>query len=158
VRDVEKKSDKSMGGIRSRLLTAMGDMRPADLARMTGVPPSTLSGYFKLRSIPAEFVVDACVALNISADWLLLGEGPMRRGEIDFSDVPVEQIMAEYNRRLYDMTETLRVLQGTLKNSLFGLAGLFAPWRHRKKRRNMSPYAPFFALCQKAKILRDIRI
>jgi hypothetical protein len=49
-------------------------------------------------------------------------------------------------------------IQGTLKNSLFGLAGLFAPWRHRKKRRNMSPYAPFFALCQKAKILRDIRI
>jgi hypothetical protein len=49
-------------------------------------------------------------------------------------------------------------LQGTLKNSLFGLAGLFTPWRHRKKRRNMSPYAPFFALCQKAKILRDTRI
>ena len=49
-------------------------------------------------------------------------------------------------------------LKGTLKNSLFGLAGLFAPWRHRKKRRNKSPHAPFFALCQKAKILRDIRI
>jgi hypothetical protein len=59
---------------------------------------------------------------------------------------------------LLTLSRNAALHQGTLKNSLFGLAGLFAPWRHRKKRRNMSPYAPFFALCQKAKILRDIRI
>ncbi len=87
-----------------------------------------------------------------------IGESAFKTPEDVLSFDPMEAL------GVIDKAETVRrfeenyKLQGTLKNSLFGLAGLFAPWRHRKKRRNMSPYAPFFALCQKAKILRDIRI
>lgn len=90
-------------------------MRPADLARMTGVPPSTLSGYFRTRAIPAEFIVEACIALDISANWLLLGEGPRERGRVDLSGAEFEDLASEYTRRLKIMVDLVNQTKGACR-------------------------------------------
>ena len=60
--------------IRSRLLEAMGrrDMSQAELARRCGVPATTVGDWVRGRTgMMAYNLGRVCVALGVSADWML---------------------------------------------------------------------------------------
>ena len=99
-----------MKNIRQRITQALGDLRPVDLSRRTGISLSSISRYFKDRDPSLEFVMAACKALDVSAQWLLFGEGPMRRGQIDWSAVPYEQLQHEAFRRRLELEKGVEAL------------------------------------------------
>jgi transcriptional regulator with XRE-family HTH domain len=63
----------SMEKVRERLNSAMGFMRPAELARRTGVSSTTVGRYLKDRDLKLDFVMACCQVLNVSPNWLLWG-------------------------------------------------------------------------------------
>jgi transcriptional regulator with XRE-family HTH domain len=52
------------------------------IARVTGAHPETVRRYMQGQSPSVEFVTALCAQLKINAQWLLTGEGPMRRDEV----------------------------------------------------------------------------
>lgn len=68
-----------MSSIAERLLLLRGAIKQGEFSRIVGVNPNTLRSYENGRSIPNhEFLEQICVQFSVSADWLLLGHGPMR--------------------------------------------------------------------------------
>jgi len=78
---------------------AMGQMRPADLSRLTGESQTNIGRYFKGREPSLSFVAAFCLKLNVSPTWLILGRGPMRMDDADLSAVSDETILAEAHAR-----------------------------------------------------------
>lgn len=67
-----------------RLKHAMGQHSIADFARLVDWHPETVRRYVAGDTRPpAEFLARVCARFEISADWLLIGEGPMLRRERD---------------------------------------------------------------------------
>ena len=61
-------------------LFAMGQSQ-SDLARSIGASATAISTYLKGRLPEAHLLLAIAQSLNIEVQWLLTGEGPMRRGE-----------------------------------------------------------------------------
>lgn len=97
-------------------------MRPAELARRTACPPSTLHGYLTDREMPATFLVATCRALDLSAHWLLLGEGPMHAGQVDLGAASYEAIAAEFLARLGQMHAAMAALRPAMERLAAGEA------------------------------------
>lgn len=58
-------------------------------------------GGFEDRTPSLEFVIKVCDRFEISADWLLFGRLPQRRGEVDLGSVPDDVIhQAAHDRRV----------------------------------------------------------
>lgn len=71
-----------MSTIAERLLLVRGKIKQGEFATLLGVNPNTLRSYENGRSCPnQEFLERICVQFSVSAEWLLLGHGPMRRKE-----------------------------------------------------------------------------
>ncbi len=67
-----------------RLKRAIGEQTIADFARLIDWHPETVRRYLAGDTRPpAEFLAKICQSLDISPDWLLLGNGPMLRRERD---------------------------------------------------------------------------
>lgn len=81
-----------MSSIAERLLLLRGAIKQGEFSRIVGVNPNTLRSYENGRSIPNhEFLEQICVQFSVSADWLLLGHGPMRLdNQADQTDYPVQ--------------------------------------------------------------------
>lgn len=99
-----------MKEIRERLRQAMGSMRPADLSRLTGVGESNISRYLKDREWSIEFLTSVCRVLEVNANWLLFGDGPMKLGTVDLSLMSFQAITAELLSRLGQMRSELDVV------------------------------------------------
>lgn len=52
-----------------------------DIGKALGRSQSSISSAKTKKKIPSSWLVDASRKLGISVNWLLFGEGPMRRGE-----------------------------------------------------------------------------
>ena len=52
------------------------------ISRATGIHPETVRRYMQGQSPSVEFVTSVCSQLQVNPQWLLTGEGPMRRDEV----------------------------------------------------------------------------
>lgn len=77
--------------IQSRLRIAIGGMTYAQVATMTGVSKESVRRYMRGDSPSYEFLVSICRGFGLSADWLLLGDGAMRREGRKGSEAPVAE-------------------------------------------------------------------
>lgn len=65
-----------------RIRALRGEMTQADFANRAGINVNTLRNYERGDSIPnLEVAASICRYFSVSSDWLMLGEGPMRRGD-----------------------------------------------------------------------------
>jgi phage repressor protein C with HTH and peptisase S24 domain len=68
--------------IYKRLLEVQGSMTLRAFAEKIGVGQSTLHNYLKGRIPKADFIGQACSAMNINERWLLTGKGPKYRNDL----------------------------------------------------------------------------
>jgi hypothetical protein len=73
--DTAKLFDEKM----ERILKAVGTRKDTDLARALGISPQSIAGARKRQLIPGAWVETVAELFNVSADWLLFGEGQMLR-------------------------------------------------------------------------------
>lgn len=107
-----------------RIRSLRGDMTQADFASRAGINVNTLRNYERGDSIPnLEVAASICRCFEVNSDWLILGEGPMRRGEsapatsLTTAQVePPPTLPAEDDFKMSDMlTKTAEVLEsGTI--------------------------------------------
>lgn len=64
-----------------RLAQTLGSRTGSQLAEALGVSPQTISSWKSRESVPYAQCVSIASEWGISLDWLLTGEGQMRRGE-----------------------------------------------------------------------------
>ena len=67
--------------VSARLRTVCESMRIAEVARRTGSHPETVRRYMSGHAASVSFLVRFCEAMDISADWLLLGRGAARQSD-----------------------------------------------------------------------------
>lgn len=72
---------KSATAVLARLKTLTGCTTDTALASALGISPQTLSSWKSRDTIPYALCVEMADERGISLDWLLVGEGPMTRGE-----------------------------------------------------------------------------
>lgn len=85
-------------GLHERLNDAAGSRSYKHLGELTGTNAESVRRYMQGQAPSVEFLSRLCEALGLSADWLLLGRGPMRaeevRGEALRSADPAELLSA----------------------------------------------------------------
>lgn len=86
--------NKSVRAVLNRLQRVHGVKNDNQLCERLGVNRSTLGSWVARESVPYAICVEIAEGMAISLDWLLTGEGPMRRGEVG----QVEQGAAESPR------------------------------------------------------------
>jgi len=103
--------------IGERIRHLRGERTQADFAGLTKIPKNTLGRYERGEIVPGgEALALLCKSLGIDPNWLLFGEGPMRRGEnaaevAQAAPVPAPQ-PAEDDWKMTDMvTMTVEVLE-----------------------------------------------
>lgn len=74
--------------ILSRLKLATGASTDKEFAEFLGIDPQSTTSAKKRGEIPSVWLVRVAYRTNISIDWLLFGEGPMRRDEVPPSISP----------------------------------------------------------------------
>lgn len=72
----------SVASVLERLALVLGTKTGNQLAEALGVSPQTISSWKSRESVPYAQCVDVASEKGVSLDWLLTGEGPMRRGEV----------------------------------------------------------------------------
>ncbi|NMC50545.1 MAG: hypothetical protein GYA47_14140 [Desulfovibrio sp.] len=87
-RSVEKSQGKEKNDystkfddIFTRLKDAVGAKSDNDLGEALGLRQQTISAARSKKQIPPGWVVEISAKFGVSADWILYGEGPVRRGE-----------------------------------------------------------------------------
>ncbi|MFC1855037.1 XRE family transcriptional regulator [Thermodesulfobacteriota bacterium] len=68
--------------IYKRLLEVQGGMTLRAFAEKIGVGQSTLHNYLKGRIPKADFIDQACSAMNVNERWILSGKGPKYRNDL----------------------------------------------------------------------------
>lgn len=68
--------------LHERLRIAAGSRNYRQIGDLTNTNHETVRRYMLGHSPSAEFLAATCDALDINAQWLLVGSGPMKRGEI----------------------------------------------------------------------------
>lgn len=101
-----------------RLHILQDDRRQSFFAEITGNIPQNISRYLKDRLPSLEFLVQVSHMMNVSLDWLILGEGPMHSSDVDWSNVTFEQIGVEYQKRLQDICATVEHLKEVVKGPI----------------------------------------
>jgi hypothetical protein len=66
----------------ARILSAVGATTDAGLAKALGIKSQSLAGSKKKGKIPPLWIEVIAEKYGVSADWLLFGEGPVRRGDV----------------------------------------------------------------------------
>lgn len=73
----------------SRLKQAVGAKADNELGEALGLRQQTISAAKSKKQIPPGWIVDISAKFGISADWILYGDGPMRRDERSGWGVPL---------------------------------------------------------------------
>ena len=99
-----------------RLKALRGKRSQDEFSQLIEININTLRGYEQgSRSPNADTIVGICEKTNTSPNWLLFGEGPMRRGETDPAAASPAQPQApppEEDFKMVDMvTKTVEVLE-----------------------------------------------
>lgn len=84
------------------------------ISRATGIHPETVRRYMQGQSPSIEFVSSVCSQLQINPQWLLTGEGPMRRDDVrahHLAQADPSELMSAIAATLDLMTERLDRLE-----------------------------------------------
>jgi len=94
-----------------RLIKAVGGVDIGNLASFLGISRQAVNKARSANKIPPAWFVQVGTVEKVSIDWLVTGEGPMRRGD---SSAPVEAVPAlpAEDFKMSDMvTKTIEVLE-----------------------------------------------
>lgn len=72
----------AMSALHDRLKIAAGDRSTKHLGELTATHPESVRRYMLGAAPSPEFLAALCRGLSINADWLLNGQGPMKREDI----------------------------------------------------------------------------
>ncbi len=86
-----------------RLLAAVGNRTYRHIGELTGTHPETVRRYLSGQSPSVEFIAAVSTALNINADWLISGRGPMKCEELKAHALAT----ADTSELLHAMSETI---------------------------------------------------
>jgi len=78
------------------LIAYYSDGKPTKFAKFLGVAPSTISSWLKRNTFDQELLFAKCK--NISAEWLITGEGDMFKQETSFNDIDIIDIISRLER------------------------------------------------------------
>lgn len=101
-------------GVRSvldRLHKVLGVKNDSQLCEALQASRSTVGSWIARESVPYAICVEIAQPRGVSLDWLLTGEGPMRRGEGDgisnsaLSETPREVALLDHYRELDDSAQ-----------------------------------------------------
>src|SRR3982751_5841133 len=67
--------------LHERLSAAIGHLAVRHIGDKPGINPEHVNRYLRGHPPSAEFVAAICQSFDISADWLLMGRGPMRASD-----------------------------------------------------------------------------
>lgn len=112
------------------------------IARITGTHPETVRRYMQGQSPSVEFVTALCSNLRINAQWLLTGEGPMRRDDLrahHLAEADPAELLAAIAATLDRLTERVDRLELFVQQLETRLSG--GPWRDEHERSD-APTAP----------------
>lgn len=84
-----------------RMKRATGLRTDTELARALDVTPGAISNFRKRGEIPTDLVISLSVKFKLSVDWLLTGEGEMKRE----SPLMVAEARVLYNAGDADLSE-----------------------------------------------------
>jgi transcriptional regulator with XRE-family HTH domain len=116
---VEGAMDESL--LHARLRAASGPRTYRQISQLTGSNSETVRRYMLGQAPSVEFLSAFCTALNLNAEWLLTGRGPMHRGDVKGHTLreanPHELLnaVAETLERLLLRVERLEVFLQTLE-------------------------------------------
>ena len=74
------------------LIAHYSNGKPTKFAKTIGVAPSTISSWLKRNTFDHELLFAKCK--NISAEWLITGEGDMLKQETSFGDLDISAIIS----------------------------------------------------------------
>ena len=81
-----------MSTIAERFLLLRGKTKQGEFATLLNINPNTLRNYENGRVLPNQAILERiCVQLSVSAEWLLLGRGPIRLEEEQSASIPQHQ-------------------------------------------------------------------
>jgi len=108
--DLVKMRHMTMAGLHERIHEVVGDRSYRAIGDLTSHHPETIRRYLSGQAPGIEFLAALCHKLDVSADWLLTGRGPMRA-----SDARAEALRAPSEHdRLAAIVSTLEALAGRL--------------------------------------------
>ncbi len=84
------------------------------ISRATGIHPETVRRYMQGQSPSVEFVSSVCSQLRINPQWLLTGEGPMRRDDVrahHLAEADPAELLAAIAATLDRLTERVERLE-----------------------------------------------
>ena len=100
------------------------------ISRATGIHPETVRRYMQGQSPSVDFVSSVCSQLQINPQWLLTGDGPMRRDEVRAHHLaeadPAELLaaIAATLDRLSERVDRLELFVQQLETHLSGVAAV----------------------------------
>ncbi|PXX25859.1 LexA family transcriptional regulator [Thalassospira sp. 11-3] len=97
-------------GFRSRLALLIGQQKPFEWAKATGIPSSTFDRVWNHEAIPRpEYLVKISRRCDVSVDWLLTGDSPLERKGNDSGTIslPMLRCSAEGEIIVDEKTEFL---------------------------------------------------
>lgn len=101
--------------ILNELIKFYSDGKIGDFAKKIGVSQQTLSNWKSRNTFDPEIIFTKCE--NLSAEWLLTGEGPMIKNQLMEDQTPFEQLHNQI-KELVEMMDQLNSKQNELMNKL----------------------------------------
>jgi hypothetical protein len=98
----------SIDGFHDRLREAVGDRPIREVAELVGLHPEHMRRILGGKEPPADQVARICTGLDLSADWLLLGRGPMHRSELRseaLQHIPAEDLLGSLKVHVREQLE-----------------------------------------------------
>ena len=87
--------ETDMEGVLARLKTAFGVETDTDLAKSLGLQQGSVSKAKQKRAVPPSWITTVALTKGVSADWLLTGEGEMRRDKRN-ANIVADKLRDEY--------------------------------------------------------------
>jgi SOS-response transcriptional repressor LexA len=127
-----------------RIVSALKDrsLTQLYLSKAFGVSPNNVSRYLSgRRPMPLWFVMGSAGLLGLNGNWLIYGEGPPGRRDVDWSLVAYEDLQAEAARQRLEFEKGLRKLQKAMEAaSGTGAASPPAPEFHAPPAAEEAPF------------------
>jgi phage repressor protein C with HTH and peptisase S24 domain len=107
------KSESEIKGLKARLEKLIGEEKPFSWASRVGIPGATFTRLWKEGVAPkSETLLKIHETTGASIDWLLTGEGPMCRGQVEQPAVPYSEEQIGWDAEL--MTEIIQKYEKAL--------------------------------------------
>lgn len=124
-------------GLHERLEAAVDGRSYRQLSDLTGIHPETVRRYMQGQAPSAEFLAGLCSSLGLSAEWLLLGHGPMLCSDIpghalgEASAADLLTAIAGTLEGLIDRVDRVELFMQALETKLHGARALLLGGEHR---------------------------